>query len=55
MATQKKVSLKVKGDSKRKTESFPLKQANAILSLTNSAWELSDTKYKWNGTELTTA
>lgn len=46
-----RVTLKVKDDPKRE-QSFPIAQANAILNLRNSQWELSDSKFKHNGKEI---
>lgn len=49
--TKTLVTLKTKGDKPKKQE-FELSHANRILSLPNSQWELSDTGFQWNGTEI---
>lgn len=46
------VLLKAKDQKNPKPQPFPISQANRLLSLSNSQWELSDEKYQWNGTEL---
>lgn len=43
MAKATKVALKVKGTEKKR--SFVISQADAILGLKKSQWELSDDKY----------
>ena len=44
------VCLKVKGTDTK--QDFEIKQALSILTLRNSAWELSDSKFEFNGSEL---
>lgn len=48
----KPVKTKEGKDVPSKKRKFVLKQANTILNYVNSAWELDDPKWKWNGTEL---
>lgn len=31
---------------------FPISQANRLLKMNNSQWELKDEKFIWNGTEI---
>ena len=45
------VTLKVKGE-KGKTQEFEIAQANALLKIKNSQWELKDEKFTYNGTEI---
>lgn len=49
-----KVNLKQKdgGKGPKKEQKFPIDQANKLLSLKKTQWQLSDDRYKWNGTEL---
>lgn len=49
-----KVKLKTKsvGDSKSKNQEFTLDQANKLLKLPNTRWELSDENFNWNGSEI---
>lgn len=48
------VVLKAKGE-KGKDRKFPIGQANKILSLSNSQWELNDKGFSWNGKEIVKA
>lgn len=41
-----------KKDAKAKTQKFEMKQANALLSLSNPQWKLDDKGYTWNGKEI---
>lgn len=57
MADNKKnpeVTLKTKSRKgrKSKTQKFPISQANKLLKLSNTEWELSDEGFKWNGKEI---
>lgn len=58
MSTETKavmVSLKSKPgtkDGKPKTKSFEIGQANKLLKMKKSAWELNDPKFTFNGTEI---
>lgn len=45
------VTLKAKGE-KGKERTFDIKQANSLLKLHNTQWELNDAAYEHNGTEL---
>lgn len=47
-----KVSLKAKDSKKAKKGKFFIDQANKMLSLSNSKWELDDDRFKWNGSEI---
>lgn len=51
------VTLKTEADgkSKAKSQSFSVKQANELLSLSNAKWKLSDKAWEWNGKELAKA
>lgn len=52
------VTLKTKVTKERKKSkdrSFPISQANTILKLANSQWELNDKDFKWNGKEIAIA
>ena len=49
------VTLKTKNADKPRKKSFPLEQANKLIKLKNSQWELDDKGYKFNGTELAKA
>jgi hypothetical protein len=40
-----------KGKSAKK-QSFPIGQANKILGLSNSQWELDSKDFDWNGKEI---
>lgn len=46
------VLLTAKDKKNPKPQPFPISQANTLLSLRNSQWELSDEKFTWNGTEI---
>jgi len=46
------VILKPKDTKDGKLKEFGIDQANKLLKLPNSQWELKDEKFKWNGTEL---
>lgn len=39
-----------KGETKRE---FPINQANQLLNFPNPQWKLSDSKFSWNGKEIT--
>ena len=45
------VTLKVKGEKGRE-QKFEIAQANALLKIKNSQWELKDEKFTYNGTEI---
>lgn len=49
-----KVTLKTKElkGRKEKKQTFPIGQANAILKMRKSQWQLADDKFHWNGTEI---
>lgn len=53
-AKAEKVTLKSKS-KKSVSRQFGTKQANALLKLPNSQWELDDKNYQFNGTELAKA
>jgi hypothetical protein len=47
------VKLKAKdGKKDAKPVEFSIGQANKLLKLPNTQWELDDKAYKWNGTEI---
>lgn len=48
------VQLKTKknGNVDSKTRSFEISQANSILKLRNTQWQLDDKGFEWNGTEI---
>lgn len=47
------VKLKAKdGKKDAKPVEFSMTQANNLLKLPNTQWELDDKAYKWNGTEI---
>jgi len=53
MATKTFVKLKAKDQKKEaKPVEFEIGQANKLLKLSNSQWELSDDKFQWNGIEI---
>jgi hypothetical protein len=52
MANKLVVKLKAKDQKNGKTTEFEIQQANKLLSLNNSQWELEDKLFKWNGTEI---
>lgn len=52
---QEVVTLKAKDAEKNRTREFGLDQANKLLRLKNTQWELADKGYKWNGSELAKA
>ena len=39
-------------DAKPKERKFEIKQANALLKIKKSGWELSDDKFQFNGKEI---
>lgn len=39
-------------DSKAKSRQFEISQANKLLTIKKSAWELDDDKFQFNGTEI---
>jgi hypothetical protein len=47
-----KVKLKKKNGKENDGREFPIAQANTLLKLPNSQWEIGDNKYQWNGTEI---
>lgn len=53
MAKATMVGLKSKDRQKNQvSQKFEITQANRLLSLQNTQWELSDANFEWNGTEI---
>lgn len=57
MSTTKAVMVKLRSkpsgkDAKAKTRSFEIDQANKLLKVKKSAWELADEKFQFNGSEI---
>lgn len=52
MSKNKKVGLIAKDVKNPKVQEFDIDQANKLLKLPNSQFELKDDKFEWNGMEI---